>query len=370
MDHFGRRTNLARRVARTSVLSREPFVLIDVGCSGGIDDEWRVFEPNLIGVGFDPNASECARLQKLEQNARIRYVAGYVGLPDENALVRAIGGRFWVNSPWERLSAAAAADNRRRIRGYIPPEQVAPGDEYAESDAIVVLPDYCAQHGLERVDFVKIDTDGPDLLVLSSLEGVFDKLSVLGLTIEVNFFGGEDGSNNTFHNVDRLMRGAGFELFDLSTRRYSTTALPAPFRSHVPGPTLFGRVVQGDAFYARDLGSRATRSTREWTAAEVLKLASLFDLYGLPDCAAEVLVEFREMLADHLDVGPLLDALVPTVRGKRWRYDEYLARFAGDDRRFYRLSGARRVAAKLSPALRNRLLTNRQVSALRGRLDR
>ena len=48
------------------------------------------------------------------------------------------------------------------------------------------------------------------------------------------------------------MRQWGFDLFDLSLRRYSTGALPAPFEYDGPAQTIFGRPYQGDAIYLRD----------------------------------------------------------------------------------------------------------------------
>ena len=59
------------------LLNRESMSVIDVGCSGGIDNLWRVFEPNLSVYAFDPNLEECDRLQSAEKNPDVRYVPGF-----------------------------------------------------------------------------------------------------------------------------------------------------------------------------------------------------------------------------------------------------------------------------------------------------
>jgi hypothetical protein len=64
---------------------------------------------------------------------------------------------------------------------------------------------------------------------------------VLGVGIEVNFFGSEDPQVHTFHNVDRLMKQNGFELFCLSTRPSSSTVSAHSARKHLLGPNLSRR---------------------------------------------------------------------------------------------------------------------------------
>ena len=70
------------------------------------------------------------------------------------------------------------------------------------------------------------------------------------------------------------------------------------------------------------------------SAAKLLKLACMFELFSLPDCAAEVLVRFEQALRDY-EVPRLLDLLVPEMDGKRMTYEEYLASFSADPRRFF-----------------------------------
>ncbi|MGH8432174.1 MAG: hypothetical protein ACREUF_17410, partial [Solimonas sp.] len=59
-------------------LATERFRLLDIGCSGGIDPRWRVFEPRLQAIGIDASETECWRLAELERNPDVAYVAAFV----------------------------------------------------------------------------------------------------------------------------------------------------------------------------------------------------------------------------------------------------------------------------------------------------
>jgi hypothetical protein len=77
------------------LLRDEYMSVIDVGCSGGIDAVWRLFEPNLSVRAFDPNLEEVDRLQSLERNPEVRYVPGFVGIEPEHPFLELAGGRLF-----------------------------------------------------------------------------------------------------------------------------------------------------------------------------------------------------------------------------------------------------------------------------------
>ena len=78
-------TNLLRE---RGVFDRHPFVLIDVGCAGGIDPAWRAFGPSLIAHGYDVDVTACEEAQAAEPFASVRYYGHYVGLPDTDPFVQ------------------------------------------------------------------------------------------------------------------------------------------------------------------------------------------------------------------------------------------------------------------------------------------
>ena len=234
-------------------LSDESFMLVDVGCSGGIASHWRVFGSRLKALGFDPNVKECRRLQAQETSEGIEYIAAFVGA-DAVTEAHFAGRPRWGANPWDRLAVKLSIEARARSMRQASNEERTAANawqltELADSTAPIVLSDYLRDRGIRDVDFVKIDVDGEDLVILTSLQSELAELRTLGVCLEVNFYGTTSETDHTFHNMDRLMRAAEFELFDLTVRRYSVAALPSRYEAQNPAQSLHGRPLQGDAIH-------------------------------------------------------------------------------------------------------------------------
>ena len=236
MDVLVGDTAFARFVA--AHLGDDDFTLIDVGCSGGLMAGWRAFGDRLRAVGFDADPAECARLAATEPSAKVRYVAGLVGSPPDHRFLRARAGRPALpGNPWARLSVARSV----QIRQAATPANIAAGSASPlEPPAAIVLPDFLAAIGFDDVDFIKIDVDGDDLAILHTLDDTLAQAGVLGVGLEVNFFGTDDATDHSFHNPDRFMRQAGYDLFGLTVRRYSMAALPSRSKFSFPAETRPG----------------------------------------------------------------------------------------------------------------------------------
>ncbi|PWS38369.1 hypothetical protein DFH01_03520 [Falsiroseomonas bella] len=307
------------------------FTLVDIGCSGGLQRSWRALGPALRGVGFDADAAEIDRLAARESNPLLRYVAGYVSAPEDHPFLQARAGRPRLpGNPWSRLSVARTLQRREAAAGD-------PADEAGTTKPLpkIVLPSFLDEAGITDVDFVKLDIDGDDLAVMHSLAGSVGRLGLLGIGVEVNYFGTDDPTDHSFHNTDRLLRGLGFDLFGLTVRHYSNAALPSRYIYDFPTETRFGRPLQGDALYLLD--PCAAEGATALSQAKLAKLAILFSLGGLPDCAAEVLVRHRDMLAPLFDVDAALDILVRSARDGDMpeSYPAYQAAFAAEARCFF-----------------------------------
>src|SRR5262245_28883468 len=109
-QHYNQNPVLARLLVKRGLFEREPFVLIDVGASGGLHSVWREFGSQLVAFCFDPQRSECRKLQEREANPRVTYVPRFVGLPESHPFVRRRRAQnpaiFQHFNPWNRLSAA------------------------------------------------------------------------------------------------------------------------------------------------------------------------------------------------------------------------------------------------------------------------
>jgi len=91
----------------------------------------------------------------------------------------------------------------------------------------IFLRSYLAENRITIVDFVKIDLDGPDFQILNSIGESFDHLAILGICLEVNWFGSPHSADYTFHNVDRYVRQFEFELYDVTIfRDWTLAAVP------------------------------------------------------------------------------------------------------------------------------------------------
>jgi hypothetical protein len=160
---------------------------------------------------------------------------------------------------------------------------------------------------------------------------------VLGLSVEVQLHGADYPHSNVFSNIDKFLRHAGFSLFDLDIYRYSRGALPARFQYDIPAQTVSGQVQWGEAIYFRDLADPDYDAMHQFQEDEqkVLKLCCLFEIFGLPDCAAELLLKVGREGKYKLPAPLLLDALTPKLGRKQETYQEYVARFDRDPTAFY-----------------------------------
>lgn len=252
--------------------------LVDVGCRGGLPPEVAAWPGEVIGVGADPDSAEISRLARASRWPGMSWVSAWIESHDGGDALP--GGmsraewRSWNNRTWRRTSSCVAQT--------VEASSAPPGDpgQQAEPAPRRTLDDIARP--LSRVDLVKVDTDGHDLDVLRSGQAVLR--NALAVHVEVQFQGDAHPRANTFGNVDLLLRQAGFELFDLNVHRHSRAVLPSRFLGSGGAPTERGQVVWGDALYARDWVSTSSAATpRVW------ELAAILELFGLPDCAMELL---------------------------------------------------------------------------------
>jgi FkbM family methyltransferase len=328
----------------SEVLGAGSFTLVDIGCSDGIHPVWWLFGRRLRAVAIDPNLAEIERLRKAETHPGLRYVAAYAGLPPEHPFLRKKDGRGdWHRDPWHRMSVVKSQEilkSRLPSASGQAAANLSPEAVLVQSPPVIVVPDYLRQNGLDSVDFLKIDIDGKDFDVLNSFDSALDTLGILGLRLEVNFFGSAVETDHSFHNTDRFMKARGFELFDLTgVRRYSLAALPSRYLHEFPAETETGRILQGDALYLRDLGHPEYRQLADRLGPDkLLNLICLFAVFNLADCAADIAIQFRDRLSALCDVDHVLDLLAVQAQGTAGQglsYRQFMERFEAQDIMFF-----------------------------------
>jgi hypothetical protein len=334
MEGLVSHTPMTDLMRERGVFDRDPFVLIDVGCAGGIAEPWRAFGPTLVAYGYDPDVNACEEARVRERFPHVRYHAQFIGLPELHPFVqrrRAEAARWPNTNIWGRVTAGYLA--RKQTDDAVGDPQAAA--RLADPSTVIGVDEIVNGEQLPTVDFLKVDVDGPDLEVLESARAVLNDKQVLGVAVEVNWFGSANPTEPTFHNTDLFLRRGGYALFGLTVRPYSRTDLPAPFLRELYAETRFGQPYQGDAIYVRDLAAPHQQDLADaYAAGKLAKLACVYELIGLPDCAAEVLNRFRPRLAAVCDIEALLDALTPPLLGEKLTYREYLSKFEEEPHQF------------------------------------
>lgn len=323
------RNNDNPQVTRTLVgrgaFEDDPLFVVDVGASGGIDGYWREFDDQLRAVGFDPLITEVDRLNA-SADPGVHYEAAWVTCREPGTTSGTPSTQFFQRTSAVRAAEIAELDYAR--------EHYNAGAPVELSDMRIVLDERFERDERQRIDFLKVDTDGGDFDVLRGAEEILRDGGVLGLAVEVQFHGPVTPDANLFSNIDRYLRGFGFGLFDLEVNRYSRGALPAQFALDIPAQTITGQASWAEAIYFRDLGDPAYDSM--WTfrpsRIDVLKLVCLFEIFGLPDCSAELILKYGDGVGDEQTRTRYLDILASEQSGFETTYVELQRRFALDAR--------------------------------------
>jgi FkbM family methyltransferase len=320
-----------RYLVSEGLFPKNDLFLIDVGVSGGIDPSWLACKQHLRAVGFDPLVNEVRRLSTLSPSEKVTYVDAFVGAKDQAALCpprpASEKARLRSNHSFSRSSAARAT--KVGAMDYVK-EAYNRGQEMVLSSRRITLDDYFPSAQRGAIDFLKIDTDGSDYPVLMGAKELLESGAVLGITVESQFHGDVHDHANLFCNIDRFLRGCGFSLFDLEVHRYSRAELPRPFVHNDPGPTLGGQAQWAEALYFRDLADPDYGAMwgHSYDVAKHTKLACLFELFHLQDCAVELLVRHRAAFEAVLPVDRCLDLLTPGRGGQALRYQDHDREFA------------------------------------------
>jgi len=85
--------------------------------------------------------------------------------------------------------------------------------------------------------------------------------------------------------------------------------------------------------YLRDFVKENQKGNKIGTV-QVLKMACLMEIFGLPDCAAELLIEFRPQLVGLIDVDFCLDLLTQNI-GAFPNYKSHVDAFCNNPESFY-----------------------------------
>jgi FkbM family methyltransferase len=305
------------------------FFLIDVGVSGGIPEQFRKWDDQLHGVGFDPIVSEIDTLNRKEEG-NFKYFNYFVTSKENNKEISTKDEKS--NYQIRRTSAWVATDllkknnsiikknyNQKDIVNYLknipesPLTSTFENDDKLENDPFIgfykkiysnnkeskiskneiSLDEFLENKKIEKCDFLKIDTDGHELSVLRGAKETLKHRQTMGVYVECQFHGPENGFDGNFSDIDKFLREEGFSLYKLETYNYSKAALPSPFAiKKLPAQTIKGQIQWANALYLRDLGDKNYKNKYEFelNKKNILNQIFLLDIYELYDCAAELII--------------------------------------------------------------------------------
>lgn len=169
-------------------------VIFDVGAHhGGAARAFRRRYPAARIVCFEPVPSNVAHLRLLEERGRLDVMPFALGDKDGEA----------------RLVVNASADSMSTVR--------ADGSE-GISVTVRTLTSCCTELGIERIDYLKIDTEGHDLAVLRGAEPMLAQDRIAMVEAEVGM-----SPDNRYHvpfkDVVGFLEPFGYRLFGLYEQR-------------------------------------------------------------------------------------------------------------------------------------------------------
>ena len=250
------------------IFAIKPILLVDVGARWGVQRPWNNFpEAHLKYFGFDADRDECARL-----NASNQHGASVVYFP--TALFD-IESDCTLHLTEEEGCSSVYEPNRSILDRYFLKEHWNIKKEL--SVRTTTLEKVFTKHSITP-DFLKIDTQGAELKILSGSGSCLD--SVLGLELEVEFLEMYKGQP-LFSDVDVFVRKNGFELFDLNRYWANRNNMDKYHFNR-------GQVVFGDAIYFRTPESLYPAGlSLEQRKERVLKMVLVLSLYGFFDAAED-----------------------------------------------------------------------------------
>ena len=215
--------NLIDRIFAEPELRAAPPVLVDVGAAGGVHPAWRRIARHAIGVGFEPDARQAAPLGAAQRMFQRWVYCPGLAVPEAQPDGRA------------QLHLTRSPQCSSTLR----PDAAALG-EWAFADLFDVqetrafpattLTAALAAQGLDRLDWLKCDTQGLDLRLFLSLPPEW-RARMLAVEFEpglIDVYEGED----KFSAVLAAMQDAPFWLAELEVGR-TPRGRPALLAEHL-----------------------------------------------------------------------------------------------------------------------------------------
>ena len=274
-------------------------MVVDVGCRWGFATAWEQLGDRCQVVGFDPDVAECDRLREHYRSApHVEVVPLALGAHSGPATLHVTkdpsGNSLYptVTDVVERFPALAGGQVERTV-----------------DVQLTTLDEWCARAGRERVDVIKVDTQGSELEVLQGAARTLG--TVRAVEVEVEFNTLYEGVA-LFGDIDGFLRDQGFVLWRLrDLAHYAQLGAPADWRTletqHYDGYQARVQAGPGQLFWANAFFVReevaAPRHTTGWV--QLVRDACVTSALGFKDLVT-VALEHAKTSAP-ADVEPALE---------------------------------------------------------------
>ena len=285
-----------------------PISFIDIGASGGLDNEWKGMETYMNIIGFEPDVEEYNKLIMNKNNHTYFNIALSNKKEEKELYIRQSQGNssFYENN-YSIINKFPHTERFKIIDKILIKTDAL--DNILKSD------DYI------KMDFLKIDVEGDELNVLKGAQSILIS-GIFAIQAEVRFL--EFYKNSPlFPEVHTFITSKGFELFDLNRYFYKRR----PYFG-----SLKGQIGQADALYFMDIDKFSTNCKNNLSGDElikkILKAIIISSFYGYFDYSADLLetnkniFETKEYdsLMDDLRKSRLVSEKIPYFKGKGFIY--------------------------------------------------
>lgn len=240
-----------------------PLVIYDVGAAGSVffPFDGPISEMTRV-YGFEPTAESYRKLvEKYSENPHIEI---------RQAALTDVDGPVTFYLRKDSLTVSSLLEHSRLDRKAEPVEI-----EGLRLDSVPT------RFGFPPADFVKLDTEGTELMILQSGAEMLRR-EVLGVFVEIGFWR-DSGGGVPFHEVDKYLTDLGFVLYDLQLNR-------AHF-SGIGGKK--DKLRSGDALYLRNFTDSAAgwndEPATDRRRSKLLKLVALCVAWRYLEYAVELL---------------------------------------------------------------------------------
>lgn len=193
---------------------------LDIGCSGSLSDKWSELFPWLSYTGFDPNAEECDRLNSQPHSYKSARYLPYAIAGEQGTQTMYLTESIYCYSllhPNYKWLKRFSFFNLFKETG-------------TASVNCTTLNALASVQNL-KADIIKIDTQGLELPILKSGDGVLN--NTFCVEVETGFVENYIGET-TYAQIDEFMRSKGFLMFDMNIYKVSRNNFISNYGKHQP----------------------------------------------------------------------------------------------------------------------------------------